>query len=248
MKTLLSREVAATDTQEAGSLARALVSAYRSRLDFHKREYLRSAPEALTRAEEDIEPDLRQRALEGPCEDTSWDDLQRLYEENPVLMLMRWQEMKQQALEELQNGHQAACTVEGFNSTPWRRAQFLAVHEELTVDWQPRDGVERLLINTLAQSYTAMMRWLEILSHYETARCGRERQQVDRIGEWDTPRVTEHQAVEQAAAMVDRFNKLMVRTLRAMRDLRRYNPTVVVQNAGQVNVAQQQVNVNGREG
>jgi hypothetical protein len=55
-------------------------------------------------------------------------------------------------------------------------------------------------------------------------------------------------AVEQAAAMVDRFNRIFLRTLRALRDLRRYSPTVVVQNAEQVNVGRRQVNVTGHTG
>ena len=42
--------------------------------------------------------------------------------------------------------------------------------------------------------------------------------------------------------MVDRFNRLFLRTLRALRDLRRYAPTVMIQDAGQVNIGQQQVN------
>jgi hypothetical protein len=35
-----------------------------------------------------------------------------------------------------------------------------------------------------------------------------------------------------AAAMADRFSRIFARQLRALRDLRRYAPTVVVQNAG----------------
>jgi hypothetical protein len=62
---------------------------------------------------------------------------------------------------------------------------------------------------------------------------------------WETPRVTEAQAVEQAAAMVERFNRIFLRTLRALRDLRRGPQPVFVQNAGQVNVGQQQVNLAG---
>jgi hypothetical protein len=52
--------------------------------------------------------------------------------------------------------------------------------------------------------------------------------------------------VDQAGAMVDRFNRIFLRTLRALRDLRRYAPPVIVQNAGQVNVASQQVNLAAR--
>jgi hypothetical protein len=48
-------------------------------------------------------------------------------------------------------------------------------------------------------------------------------------------------AIDQAAGMVDRFNRMFMRALRQLRDLRRY--TVVIQSAEQVNVGQQQVNV-----
>ena len=51
------------------------------------------------------------------------------------------------------------------------------------------------------------------------------------------------EALEQAGAMVDRFNRILLRTLRALRDLRRYSGPVIVQNGGQLNVANQQVNV-----
>ncbi len=44
--------------------------------------------------------------------------------------------------------------------------------------------------------------------------------------------------------MVDRFNRLFLRTLRALRDLRRYSPALVVQGSAQINVAERQVNVN----
>ncbi len=51
--------------------------------------------------------------------------------------------------------------------------------------------------------------------------------------------------LDQAAPMADRFHPLFLRALRGLRDLRRYAPSVVVQNAGQVNVGARQVNVSG---
>jgi hypothetical protein len=59
--------------------------------------------------------------------------------------------------------------------------------------------------------------------------------------EWQPSKVSVAEAMEQSAAMMDRFNRLFLRTLRALRDLRRY--PVIVQNAQQVNVADRQVNV-----
>ena len=48
--------------------------------------------------------------------------------------------------------------------------------------------------------------------------------------------------------MADRFNRLFLRDLRALRGLRRYAPAVVVQGSAQINVAERQVNVNGTGG
>jgi hypothetical protein len=74
-------------------------------------------------------------------------------------------------------------------------------------------------------------------------RCGRAARSIN--GGWDIPRVSEHHAIEQAAAMVDRFNSFFVRCVWNLLDLRRHCLSVVVQNAGQVNVGGQQVNVAG---
>ena len=54
------------------------------------------------------------------------------------------------------------------------------------------------------------------------------------------------QAVEHAAQMADRYLRAFQRTLRAMRDLRRYTTPVTINNPKQVNIATdggQQVNV-----
>ena len=66
---------------------------------------------------------------------------------------------------------------------------------------------------------------------------------INQRGGWEPPTVDAAAAVDQAAAMVGRFNGLFARTLRALRDLPRYAPRVVVQDVGQLNLAQAQVNV-----
>ena len=48
--------------------------------------------------------------------------------------------------------------------------------------------------------------------------------------------------------MAERFNGMFLRTLKALRDLRRQVPGVVVQNAGSINVGQQQLNVSAGNG
>ena len=63
-------------------------------------------------------------------------------------------------------------------------------------------------------------------------------------GAWEMPYQSEADAVEQAAELADRFRRAYHASVRALRDWRRY--PVIVQNAGQVNIASdggQQVNV-----
>lgn len=45
--------------------------------------------------------------------------------------------------------------------------------------------------------------------------------------------------------MADSFHKTAIRTLRTLRDLRRYAPSVSIQRAGQVNIGERQVNLSG---
>ena len=56
-------------------------------------------------------------------------------------------------------------------------------------------------------------------------------------GYWDVPYVSEQAAVEHAAQMADRWNRIYMRTLRNLRDLRRYNVPVTINNPQQVNIA-----------
>lgn len=63
-------------------------------------------------------------------------------------------------------------------------------------------------------------------------------------GAWELPYQREADAVQQAAELADRFRRAYHASIRALRDWRRY--PVIVQNAGQVNIAAdggQQVNV-----
>ncbi len=64
-------------------------------------------------------------------------------------------------------------------------------------------------------------------------------------GYWLRPYVSEQEAIDEAMKMVDRWNRIYMRTLRQLRDLKRYSP-VNISNAEQVNIAGgggQQVNL-----
>jgi hypothetical protein len=65
-------------------------------------------------------------------------------------------------------------------------------------------------------------------------------------GNWIPPRVGEQNAIEHAMQMMDRYNRLFLRTLRQLRDLRRYSTPITINNPQQVNIAAdggKQVNV-----
>jgi hypothetical protein len=96
----------------------------------------------------------------------------------------------------------------------------------------------------MAQAQAGYLCWLHTLTlRTELESCTNDRR-VQEEGRWGPPRQTDADALDQAAAMVDRFNRVLLRTLRALCDLRRHGGPVILQSGGQVNVAQQQVNVN----
>jgi hypothetical protein len=230
---------------EAGALAREMATALRELVESYKGEFGLATPEAAARVREDWRFQ-EERALHGPPPEVSWADLEGLAERDPEQVVRRWEEIKQAAREELATGHRVCEAVEVYGSTPWQRARFLALRQELAEGWQPRNGVERQLVATLAQAQAAWEYWLGVLRSKAALEAAMEQATLRDKGRWEPPRVTGFRAVEQAGAMADRFNRIFLRTLRALRDLRRGPQPVFVQNAGQVNVGQQQVNLAGQ--
>ena len=231
-------------TLEAGTLAFEMARAHRDYVEFFRGQY--EPHEALQKAQ-DAHPDYFLRIVKCPPQGLTWCDLNHLAETDPALALKRWAEIKEAARDELQSGHRAAVAVDAARHSPWSRAQFLAVRDELASEWEPRNGIERVLIDTLAQAHVSYQFWLQMLTYRATVECRVEHEPSTRTRAWKPEGITEAAAVELAGNMVDRFNRLLVRTLRALRDLRRYAPAVIVQNAAQVNVAGQQVNVSKRD-
>ena len=112
----------------------------------------------------------------------------------------------------------------------------------LSAGWGPRNGVERQLIDTMAQAQAGYLSWLQTLTvRTDLESCTNDRMHKEEA-RWGPPRQSDADALDQAAAMMDRFNRVFLRTLRALCDLRRPGRRVVVQG-GQVNVAERQVNV-----
>jgi hypothetical protein len=239
----MSADVEPQRPSEAVPLARELANAVRERVQSYKDVYGVSHPEAVALAGQPAPAGSDDQLLRGPPDQVCWADLENLLGRDPERALARWEEIKQAARDEARSGHRAAKRVQRWGGSPWQRAEYLALRHELQEGWQPRHGVERQLLETMAQAQTAAEYWLGVLTTRSSLAGVREMAGLQQGKGWETPRVTEAQAVEQAGAMVDRFNQMFLRTLRALRDLRRGPQPVFVQNAGQVNVGQQQVNV-----
>ena len=228
---------------EALPLAVEMAKAHRQMVEYYRQQCKASPGEAVEKVGEWTDADQEQRILNSEPDQVSWLDLHMLAERDPDLQVQRWEEIKDYAREELRSGHRAGFAMDSMTSRPWNRAQFLAVRDELAEQWLPRNGIELTLIDVMAQAYTAYLFWQERLTLWSALEPETDNQSVREKGTWNPPRVRDFQAVDQAATMVDRFNRLFIRSLRSLRDLRRYSPMVIVQNASQVNVGDQQVNV-----
>jgi hypothetical protein len=112
----------------------------------------------------------------------------------------------------------------------------------LIEEWEPLPGSEMQIIDMMAQTLSLHERW--VTRHSSHLMLGFSPH--SETGRMLPPRVCEAEALEQSAAMVERFQKMYIRLVRTLRDLKKGSNPVVVQNAEQVNVGQQQVNVSSK--
>jgi len=235
---------------EVEEIADHLAYAYRRAVNFYIREYGLSPAEAHEKANTRWE-DARESLLATPGRQFTWGDYQGLAEIDPALALGKWDTILSEAHASVISGQVAANAVEcSWTSTPWERAQFAGVRNDLSEDWQPRGGIEQTLIDQMAQAYTLQLQWTALLVQRSAFDPVDESQRTKYDGgRWQPPRVSGAEAVAEAAGMIDRWNRMFLRNLRALRDMRRFAPPVIVNGlGGQVNIAAQggqQVNVSG---
>jgi hypothetical protein len=189
------------------------------------------------------------RLRKKPFKEIDNHDIQAALEQDPKAAALAVKAIHDGAADYVSAGLYASNAI-GFNK-PFERAQFMFIRNGFMDDWQPRGAIEAGLVDMLAQSYVAWQFWLkqsfDVANHLDDVR-----EQVKKskdpyeAGTWNPPRLTASEYLERATQMADRFQRVFLRTLRQMRDLRRYMSPVIVQNAGQVNIASdggQQVNV-----
>jgi hypothetical protein len=230
------------DAAEVGELAQELAAAFGGTVAAYREHFKLSVQEAIDRTSNNPLGCLDD-ALSGPPDQVTWFQLHGLAEHDPEKALRRWEEVKQAARDEIRSGHRAARTLEAFDGSCWERAQFLALRAELSQAWRPRDPLEQQLIDQLAQFRVLMERWQQTLTAY-TALAAQGWKPSRRGGHGcELPRVSDVEAIDRAAALVERFHRLSLRTLKALQDQRRLRSRGAARRAGQVNVAQNQINI-----
>jgi|SRR5665811_5763 len=233
------------DDDETGALASQLARAYRRMAAFYRDQLELTGPEADRRARgadmtpEDAAADL-ERIRHAPPDQVSWFQLSHIVERDPDAATALWHDLKTASREELASGHRTAAAL-AWQGSPWDRAQFLAIRESFRDDYRPRPGIEAAMVDMAAEAFST---WLQLSERYQRLAgtdAELEEASLDRHGKWRMPHYTsaDHEAAIEAAA--ERAHLRVLRTVKALSDLRRQ--AVYVSHAGQVNVAHQQVNV-----
>lgn len=183
------------------------------------------------------------RLLVVPADQISWFDLSAAADKDPELCAKAWQRVYDAAMEEYLSGERASRVVgDNMDSGPLERTRFIVTRASLIAEWDPVPGSEMQIIDMMAQTLLLHERWMRRHSSHLLLGFSLNTETGHRL----PPRVCEAEALEQSAEMVERFQKMYLRLLRTLKELRKGAPPVVVQNAEQVNVGQQQVNVSSK--
>lgn len=242
---------------ERGSVLRELRHSVVQMMIYHQKNHGLSTDDAVSFATnprplqktDEIIKQIEKTSLES----LSWWQISILFGRDQQQAERIWKLLKQEARKEFLSGHRIASTNEGaeWQREPWKRAQFLAIRDGFFEQWKPNGAIELAMIDTMAQAHSEYLFWSEEVHRRSTTDIkiaySQEEEQLyaEARGHWIPPRVGEKDAIEHAAQMMDRYNRLFLRTLRQLRDLRRYSTPVTINNPQQVNIAAdggQQVN------
>lgn len=223
------------DLDDLRLLASQMAEAYNRQIEFYQRAYKLTRPEAEQK-ENELHEGYREHLLQTPTNQMSWYTLSELQRESPELSLAAWESIKQEARERIENGH---YLLDATEPNPQDRAHFLAIREAFTQQWQPQNAGEQLLVDTMAELFQQQQWWQNILNFRARFELENVRDDSRKRGKL---RASSVEIETHAAEMVDRFNKLFLRTMRALRDLRRWSSPVTINNPGQVNIAAAQMN------
>jgi hypothetical protein len=253
-----------------GSLIREMQHAYIERVAFYRSEIggSLSLEEARARSyhtckDEEEAKRIYDNIMSYSLDNIDFVDLLEMWPVAPRMAEALWEMLKSEAGDAFESGHLASKAVAPvhYMRTAWNVASYLGIRESFITEWEPRGGIELSLIDMLAQAFLQYQYWMEqsvLRTQTRSRELHPEYEQWQKWkhpgkepggylhGYWHIPLVSEQAAAEHAAQMVDRWNRIYMRTLRNLRDLRRYSVPVTINNPQQVNIAAdggQQMNV-----
>lgn len=240
----LNQELTADEQRaiaEANFLARQLYEKFYSLVEFYKTFEKLSTTDALAKAEAKPHENYLAHLRTKPLEQFNWFDINAI-PENSDQSIAIWQGIKDAAREDVLSGHYVFSKV--LQKSPYEHAIYLAVRDAFSEQWNPQNTGEQLLVDQLAQMYCEYLYWLHRLEIRTNIDRDVEDGTVKSKGKWKPAYEygTTPEWIETTSNMIERFHRLFLRTLRALRDLRRWNVNVNINNPGQVNIGQKQVN------
>jgi hypothetical protein len=185
-------------------------------------------------------------ALNASPEDLTWQAMARLEDEQPGSFATVWERIKEYARDELESGQRAASVAVG-DDRPLSRARFLVLRDKYVREWEPRNVLESQMIDAICQAQTIREYWMRLATERAAVECEVERFTIEIRGKRRDVTIDGSQSARDAREEAERWDRVFIRAVRALRDLRRYTTAVIVNNqGGQVNVASdggQQINV-----
>jgi hypothetical protein len=178
--------------------------------------------------------------------DLRWHDISAEIARNAAAGWALWRTVRESARDELAAGATAGQAVEGYQPRPIERAQFIAIRAALADGLQPRNGMEWLLIDGMAEAWVMHLRWLGKHTNLDSLDAIRVERDVRQRDGWEPPKLSEAEAVDRAVAMQDRFQRQFLRLMKCYRDGRRLIGSMTVLG-GQVNVAERQIVADGTQ-
>jgi hypothetical protein len=190
--------------------------------------------------------DSLEDALTSAPDDITWMAMGRLEDAQPGSFATLWERIKEYARDELESGQRAAL-VATAELQPLSRARFLVLREKYIAEWEPRNILESQMIDAVCQAQTIREYWMRLATSRVAVECEIERFWVGFNGKRSEKRIDGSESARDAREEAERWDRVFIRAMRALRDLRRYSTAVIVNNqGGQVNVASnggQQVNL-----
>ncbi len=229
------------DTRSISSFAREMADEYKGFVKVYRERMEMSAAEAHERAGEPADDFALEQAMTTTPDQVSWHAISAVAERDPMLGQQVWQRLVEQARDDLVSGNRAARAIEGYQHDPWDRARFLVLRESLAKEWRPANGIEWMLVDMLAQAFTLYEADMQHVMTYMMMEASLNDYQIQKTNKYETPRLTSAEALARVEQGMERYQRMILRVQRALRDQRRYS--LNVGNVGQLNIGLMQQNV-----